>query len=58
MSATAVTVTAGDAAARAAVLVDALPWLERYRGRIVVVKFGGNAMTDDTLKTAFAADMV
>jgi acetylglutamate kinase len=46
------------ATARAAVLADALPWLQRFNGEIVVVKYGGNAMTDDTLKAAFAADMV
>ncbi|WP_111767488.1 acetylglutamate kinase [Nakamurella deserti] len=45
-------------AARAAVLAATLPWLQRFRGRVVVVKYGGNAMTDDTLKAAFAADMV
>jgi acetylglutamate kinase len=43
---------------RAAVLAGALPWLRRFAGSIVVVKYGGNAMTDDTLKAAFAADMV
>jgi acetylglutamate kinase len=42
---------------RAAVLAAALPWLKQLHGRIVVVKYGGNAMTDDTLKLAFAADM-
>ena len=47
-----------DPADRAAVLAATLPWLQRHRGRIVVVKYGGNAMTDDTLKAAFAADMV
>ncbi len=47
-----------DAGARAAVLADALPWLQRFAGALVVVKYGGNAMTDDTLKQAFAADMV
>ena len=46
------------ASARAEVLADALPWLQRFNGAIVVVKYGGNAMTDDTLKAAFAADMV
>jgi acetylglutamate kinase len=45
-------------AARAAALAATLPWLQRFRGRIMVVKYGGNAMTDDTLKAAFAADMV
>ena len=47
-----------EAGARAEVLADALPWLRRFAGAIVVVKYGGNAMTDDTLKAAFAADMV
>jgi acetylglutamate kinase len=47
-----------SAAARAEVLVDTLPWLQRFRGQIVVVKYGGNAMTDDALQAAFAADMV
>ena len=46
------------ASARAEVLSDALPWLQRFNGAIVVVKYGGNAMTDDALKAAFAADMV
>ena len=41
----------------AATLAAALPWLKRYHGKIVVVKYGGNAMTDDTLKTAFAEDI-
>ncbi|WP_422746552.1 acetylglutamate kinase [Mycobacterium sp. WMMD1722] len=43
---------------RAQVLAAALPWLKQLNGKIVVVKYGGNAMTDDTLKAAFAADMV
>ncbi|MHA7664515.1 acetylglutamate kinase [Mycolicibacterium sp. HS_4_1] len=43
--------------AKAAVLAEALPWLKQLHGKIVVVKYGGNAMTDDTLKAAFAADM-
>jgi len=43
---------------RAEVLADALPWLRRFAGAIVVVKYGGNAMTDETLRAAFAADMV
>ncbi|TQR83309.1 acetylglutamate kinase [Mycobacterium hodleri] len=42
----------------ARVLAEALPWLKQLHGKIVVVKYGGNAMTDDALKTAFAADMV
>lgn len=43
---------------RAAVLAEALPWLQHFRDRIVVVKYGGNAMVDEGLKAAFAADMV
>ena len=43
---------------RATVLAEALPWLQHYRDKIVVVKYGGNAMVDDSLKSAFAADMV
>ena len=50
--------TAGlSTAVKAAVLAEALPWLKQLHGKIVVVKYGGNAMTDDTLKAAFAADM-
>ena len=45
------------AQSKAATLVEALPWLERFRGALVVVKYGGNAMTDDTLKAAFAQDV-
>ncbi|MGE2726922.1 acetylglutamate kinase [Mycolicibacterium pulveris] len=43
---------------KAQVLAAALPWLKQMHGKIVVVKYGGNAMTDDVLKAAFAADMV
>jgi acetylglutamate kinase len=43
---------------KAKVLATALPWLKQLHGKIVVVKYGGNAMTDDTLKAAFAEDMV
>ncbi|MGW3482541.1 acetylglutamate kinase [Rhodococcus indonesiensis] len=42
---------------KAYVLAEALPWLQKFRDRIVVVKYGGNAMIDDRLKRAFAADM-
>ncbi|KUI12047.1 acetylglutamate kinase [Mycobacterium sp. GA-1285] len=43
---------------KAKVLAEALPWLKQLHGKIVVIKYGGNAMTDDVLKAAFAADMV
>ncbi len=43
---------------KARTLIEALPWLERFHGRTVVVKFGGNAMVDEELKRAFAQDVV
>jgi len=46
------------ATAKAATLADALPWLKKYHGEVVVVKYGGNAMVDDKLKHAFAEDIV
>lgn len=42
---------------KAATLVEALPWLERFRDALVVVKYGGNAMTDRELQVAFAQDI-
>ena len=47
-----------DAHAKAAALVEALPWLERFHGRTVVVKYGGHAMTDEALRHTFAEDIV
>jgi acetylglutamate kinase len=43
---------------KAAVLVEALPWMQRFAGAIAVVKYGGNAMVDEELKRAFAQDVV
>ncbi|MEU1087056.1 acetylglutamate kinase [Streptomyces sp. NPDC005576] len=43
---------------KAQILIEALPWLTRHNGRIVVIKFGGNAMIDEELKAAFAQDVV
>jgi acetylglutamate kinase len=43
---------------KAATLVEALPWLKRFSGRTVVVKYGGGAMTSDALRAAFAEDVV
>jgi acetylglutamate kinase len=51
-------VSQDQAAAKAAVLIESLPWLKRFHDEIIVVKFGGNAMIDDDLKRAFAEDMV
>ena len=46
------------ATTKARTLAEALPWLMKYHGKVIVVKYGGNAMTDDTLKRAFAQDIV
>ncbi|MCW2900521.1 MAG: acetylglutamate kinase [Streptosporangiaceae bacterium] len=46
------------ALAKAATLIEALPWLERFHGRTVVVKYGGHAMADEALRHAFAEDIV
>ncbi|GGZ61382.1 acetylglutamate kinase [Streptomyces inusitatus] len=45
-------------ASRARTVIEALPWLESFRDRVVVIKFGGNAMVDEELKAAFAQDVV
>ncbi len=45
-------------AERAEVLVQALPYIKRYRGKIVVIKYGGNAMNDETLKQQVMEDIV
>ncbi|MDR1711831.1 MAG: acetylglutamate kinase [Propionibacteriaceae bacterium] len=43
---------------KAMALIEALPWLQQYAGKVVVVKYGGNAMVDQELKAAFAQDIV
>ncbi|MGO3152883.1 MAG: acetylglutamate kinase [Galactobacter sp.] len=43
---------------KAAALVEALPWIQRFAGTRMVIKYGGNAMVDDDLRRAFAQDMV
>jgi acetylglutamate kinase len=47
-----------EALEKAATLTEALPWLARFQGATVVVKYGGHAMADDELRRSFAADMV
>jgi acetylglutamate kinase len=47
-----------DSQQTAAALVEALPWLEQFHGKTVVVKYGGHAMTDEPLREAFAQDVV
>lgn len=49
---------AATAADKAQVLIDSLPWLKRFHGETIVVKFGGNAMVSPELQRAFAEDMV
>ncbi len=45
------------AQSKAAVLREALPWITRFHGETIVIKYGGNAMVDDILKRSFAADV-
>ncbi|MEY4494423.1 MAG: hypothetical protein RL570_538 [Actinomycetota bacterium] len=45
------------AAIKAKTLIESLPWLQKFHGKVVVVKFGGNAMVDTELQKAFAEDM-
>lgn len=49
---------AADAELKTHTLIESLPWLKRFAGEIIVVKFGGNAMVDAELQRAFAEDMV
>ncbi len=46
------------AMSKAAVLIEALPWLESLHGKTVVIKYGGHAMTDEALRHSFAEDIV
>ena len=46
------------AALKARTLAEALPYIRRFHGRTIVVKYGGNAMTDEALKRSFAHDVV
>ena len=43
---------------RSQVLIDALPYIQRYNNKIVVIKYGGNAMTNGELKQAVMSDIV
>ena len=45
-------------ATKAKILAEALPYIQQFHGRVIVVKYGGNAMTDKTLKESFARDVV
>src|SRR6202451_1388719 len=46
------------ATAKAGTLIEALPWLDRFHGDTVVIKYGGHAMTADKLRAGFANDLV
>ena len=47
-----------QAADKARVLAEALPYIQRFHGKTIVIKFGGNAMADELLKASFARDVV
>ena len=50
--------SAADVAQKAQILAEALPYIRRFHGKTIVIKFGGNAMTDEKLKHSFARDVV
>ena len=52
------TISANQAAERAQILIEALPYIQRFRGKTIVIKYGGNAMVDEELKQGFARDVV
>ncbi|MFJ4209806.1 acetylglutamate kinase [Paenarthrobacter sp. NPDC089675] len=51
-------VSAETAQDKAATLIEALPWIQRFAGTTMVIKYGGNAMVNDDLRRAFAEDIV
>ncbi|WP_028280608.1 acetylglutamate kinase [Arthrobacter sp. H5] len=50
--------TVNAAQDKAATLIEALPWIQRFAGTVMVVKYGGNAMVNEDLRRAFAEDIV
>jgi acetylglutamate kinase len=52
------TTSQSDARDKAATLIEALPWIQRFAGSTMVIKYGGNAMTDPELQADFAEDVV
>jgi acetylglutamate kinase len=50
--------TPQSAADRARILTEALPYIQRFQGKTIVIKYGGNAMVDEPLKQSFARDVV
>src|SRR6201994_1434061 len=57
-AASAATSRRDSSTAKAAALVEALPWLARFHGRTIVIKYGGHAMAEQPLREAFAEDIV
>jgi acetylglutamate kinase len=47
-----------EALDKAATMIEILPWLERFQGECMVIKYGGHAMADEALRRAFAQDIV
>ena len=54
----AMTLTPNSAKDRARILTEALPYIRRFQGKTIVIKYGGNAMVDEALKSSFARDVV
>jgi len=52
------TLTPNSAKDRARILTEALPYIQRFHGKTIVIKYGGNAMVDEALKQGFARDVV
>jgi acetylglutamate kinase len=52
------TISPSDAHRKAQILSEALPYIRRFHGRTIVIKYGGNAMIDEKLKHSFASDVV
>jgi acetylglutamate kinase len=52
------TISPIDARKKAQILAEALPYIRRFHGKTIVIKYGGNAMTDERLKHSFARDIV
>ena len=47
-----------DIATKAALLAEAMPYIKKYHGKTIVIKYGGNAMTEEALKQGFAKDVI
>ena len=56
--ATAMPIDAVNASLKAQILAEALPYIQRFHDKTIVVKYGGNAMTEASLKAGFARDVV